>query len=261
MKKEYTTEFSKLYRRILNIELDIKTNLNKSLIKTFEEKAFFRLIPYLEQLISTQKYEYLKNKNGQVYKNDYLKDIIKSNASFEQKLNQTFKRLYLKDFLGILTDYKLIYKNPMFKKHFYGGKIIDFNLLKKYSANLAKLRNLIMHFNFSDYQKEKIIFLESLKFWETLLNQDNAFIHTLPKVKPTIKNILKVIKNDALDIYFGYDRTLCDIFDDIAILNNLPTKNLPQYWSILRQKYILSKTKEQKYNEAIQQSLFSNDEF
>ncbi len=262
MKKGCAAEFSKLYRRVLNIELDLKKNLNKSLIKTFGEKAFYRITPYLEKLKLTQKYEYSKNKNGQIYKNDYLNDIINNKASFDKKLDQTFRRLYLKDILAILVDYKLVYKNPLFKRNFYNENVPEFNLLKKYVANLAKLRNLIMHFNFLDFQKEKLLYIETLRFWETLLNEDNAFIHKLPEVKPTIKNILKAIQKTAPEIYSGYDRTLCDVFDDIAIMNNLEINSLPQYWSILRQRYLLSKPigDYNGNNNFVQMPLFSKDE-
>ena len=149
---------------------------------------------------------------------------------------------YLSDILKILTEYKKIYKDVKFHNCFYYNKKINFNDLKKYASKLKKLRNVIMHFNIANYKINKSIYIDTLIYWEMLIYCKNCFIHSLPPIKPTINNILNQLKERYPDIYNNDDRYLCDVFDDIALKNNLPVEKLPQYWSIGRQIYKIKKS-------------------
>lgn len=260
MQRNCITEFSKIYRRLLNIEISLKDNFFNVMKKVHNDKLFFRIIPYVKILIKSTRYQYSKSKNGITYTCDFLEDILQSKNCDDDKLKQTLNKLYLKDFLGMLTDYKMVYKNPNFKKCFY-HVIPNFDELKKYAAGLCHLRNAIMHFNFSDFEKNRKHYICTLNYWEQKIHCRNTFIHNLPSIQPTVKNILNIIKIHYPEIFSGYDRDLCDMYDDIAIINGLPIDDLPQYWSILRQKYILKSAKDKQmteYAEQTQLSIFKN---
>ena len=143
---------------------------------------------------------------------------------------------YLSDVLLILTDYKRIYQDVKFSNNFYRQKIV-FNDLKKYAAAIKKLRNIVMHFRIQDYKINKLKFIDALTFWELLLVCNNCFIHSLPPIEPTIKNIVLQMKEFYPNFDNANDRHLCDIFDDIAFKNGLPVEKLPKYWSLGRQIY------------------------
>ena len=43
-------ELSKIYKRLLEVELTLKQKIIFALEKTYAEKAFYRLIPYIKSL-------------------------------------------------------------------------------------------------------------------------------------------------------------------------------------------------------------------
>lgn len=228
-------EFSKIYKRVMEIELRLKHNLLTSLLSTFQDKAFYRLIPFLKTKFVGKYF----TKKGKTYY-DFIDNLISSNQSDKDKLNSFISRAYLSDILQIITEYKTVYKDKKFNHYFY-KQSVNFNDLKKFASGLTALRNCIMHFNFFQYNANKILFIKSLSFWETLLLCRNSFMHKLKPIKPTLKNILLILRDKYPDIFNNNDRVLCDIFDDIAILNGMSVENLPQYWSIGRCRYNLRK--------------------
>ncbi|MCK7484437.1 MAG: hypothetical protein MZU97_01940 [Bacillus subtilis] len=58
-------------------------------------------------------------------------------------------------------------------------------------------------------------------------------------IKVTVSNILNMLYEHYPLLFDDNDRILCDVFDDIAILNGKPADELPLYWSILRYRYDL----------------------
>ena len=51
MQRNCITEFSKIYRRLLNIEISLKDNFFNVMKKVHNDKLFFRIIPYVKILI------------------------------------------------------------------------------------------------------------------------------------------------------------------------------------------------------------------
>lgn len=239
MDRYITTEFGKIYRRVLEVEIRLKERLEFALQATFGSKAFYRLIPYLRK-IKHDKYIYRIKKQ----KRDKIQDIINSNKIDEEKMLNFFELAYLSDVLNILTQYKPIYSNKLFVKNFYISEV-NFDLIKIYCANLVNLRNTIMHFNFNQYDRNKRKYLQALSFWERLLECSLSFVHTLPKIKPSTSEILKLIHKHYPNIYNSDDRLVADIFDDIAFINGMSINKLPKYWTIGRQWYSLKKEIEQ----------------
>ncbi len=224
-------EFSKIYKRVMDIELRLKDRLKFVLTATYPDKMFYKLTPFI---LEKFKGRYKKFTKGQ--ERDQLLDLVNSNKSEEEKLDRFIDMAYLSDVLLILTDYKRIYQDVKFANNFYRQKIV-FNDLKKYAAAIKKLRNIVMHFRIQDYKINKLKFIDALTFWELLLVCNNCFIHSLPPIEPTIKNIVLQMKEFYPNFDNANDRHLCDIFDDIAFKNGLPVEKLPKYWSIGRQIY------------------------
>lgn len=228
-------EFSKIYKRVMDIELRLKESLKFALTATYPDKMFYRLIPFLTQNFLGR---YVKGYGKK--KRDLILNLIKSKKFEEEKMNEFIDMSYLSDILQLLTDYPTIYKDMKFTRNFYREKLI-FNDLKRAAALLTKLRNNIMHFNLSSYKANKRNYLWALGFWEKQLNCSICFIHSLPQTEPKIIHILKLLISCNQDILTMSDRIVCDIFDDVAFLNGLEVKKLPEYWSIVRCFYELKR--------------------
>lgn len=222
-------EFSKIYKRVMDIELSLKENLKFSLTATFPNRMFRKLEPFLKANFQGR---YVKKRR------DKLLDLINSNKTEEEKVHEFINMAYLSDLLSILTEYPTIYKDKNFKRAFYRQKII-FNDLKMHASRIKRLRNAIMHFDISTYKSYKKDYLLSLSYWEQLLNCSTCFIHKLPQVKPKISHILKLLSQHKPDFFETSDRIICDIYDEIAFLNGCQVKDLPEYWSIVRAIYNL----------------------
>lgn len=233
-------EFSKIYKRVMDIELSLKDSFYNALHIVAPDKKFFRLIPYLSGvsfMTNLSKYNYAKiKKSGKKVVRNKINDIISSAEDDNTKIHKFLKLVYLADLLKIITDYSMIYKDKKFCRTMFLKKE-PLNNLKSHASKLVSLRNIIMHFNISDYYMNKTKYLETLNFWETVLDCNNNFIHHIPELKPTIKNILNQIEIFQPNILKENDRIIVDVFDDIAFIKGLSTDDLPQYWSIIRQLY------------------------
>jgi|GEM_PF-4770036 len=232
--KRYYIEFGKIYNRLIEVELQLRERIISSFKCVYKKKAFYRLKPYIYEIIAN--YNYVRKTDG--VSGNHLHNIIKSNKSDDLKLKECIYRLYLPDLLGIL-DYEFYYRNKLLIKHLYYKKP-SHNDVKHYSSYLSKLRNCIMHFNFKKYLNDKINYINALIFFENHLNCFMRPINHLPPIPDvSVTRILQVIYAHYPILFEENDRILCDVFDDIAILNGKPAEDLPQYWSILRQRYII----------------------
>ncbi len=216
----------------MEIELTLKSRVKYSLNITYPNKMFYRLIPFLKS-IPHNKYIVKTKKNTN---RDRINDIITSNNSDEVKLNKLMNIFYLSDLLLMLAEYKQLFSDRKFINNLYYRKV-DHNQIKKYAVQLRQLRNTVMHFDINNYITNKKAYIEALNFWEQLLFCSNSFIHELPKTTPKTTTILKLIAKECPEILEMNDRTICDIFDDIAFINGLPISELPSYWTIGRSIY------------------------
>src|SRR5574344_209842 len=217
-------ELSKIYKSVLDIELTLKEKLFNTFCEIYLGNEFSRLIPYLNFILPHSKYVKGKGKK----RRDKINDLIKSNKTQKEKLFVFFKNAYLLDVLNILTKYEKVYKDKKFKRQFY-CTIPDFNQLKQNASILNSLRNSIMHFDYDTFASNKIRYFEALRFWENTLNCKTAFMHNLPKVKTTIGK-LRILSENYDEFWNLDDRTICDLFDDIAIINGISIDKLPPLW-------------------------------
>ncbi|MBP3925072.1 hypothetical protein J6E39_07520 [bacterium] len=228
-------EFSKIYKRVMDIELKLKEKLKFALHVTFPNRMFYRLTPFILKNFTGRYTEGFGKKSR-----DLLIDLVKSKKIEEEKLNQFVNMAYLSDLLKILTDEPAIYRDMNFNKNFYCQNVL-FNDLKKYASLLKKLRNAIMHFDINTYKQNKIAFINALGYWELQLNCSKCFIHNLPAVTPKITPVLNLLALHNPDFFSLSDRIVCDIFDEVAFLNGREIKDLPEYWSIVRAYYELKR--------------------
>ncbi len=92
-------EFSKIYKRVMDIELRLKDRLKFVLTATYPDKMFYKLKPFI---LEKFKGRYKKFTKGQ--ERDQLLDLVNSNKSEEEKLDRFIDMAYLSDVLLILTD-------------------------------------------------------------------------------------------------------------------------------------------------------------
>jgi len=232
-------EFWKIYKRLMEIEIQLRERIINSFIVVYNDKCFYRIMPYLEKVKSN--YDFLRRHDKK--KSNHIGTIINSKNKEEEKLRACIYRLYLSDLLGIL-DFKVFYRDKFLIKNLYLEKPVH-NDIKHYSACLKNLRNCIMHFNFGQYTQNRIDFIDALIFFENRLHCFMREINHIEDIDNTsVQGILEKLYVNCPEIFNGDDRQLCDVFDDIAIINGKPADQLPQYWTILRTKYqILSREK------------------
>jgi len=250
MYKMYLIEFSKIYKRLMELEHCLKNKMINSVDSFYGDNSFLTFKYFFEQLETKEKYSKIIDYNykTKVGKKIFIIKEIKNNTNLEDsvKFQKTIQCLYLSDFLKLLTKHKLFYKNKKIKNAFYVKKP-DFNMIDKYSEYLINLRNYIMHFNYQDYLKDRQSYLDALKYFEIHLGCSIDKLHSI-KLEPnhSIKSILEALNNtipelfDKESIISQKDRLLCDYYDDLAFINGCPYNELPAYWSILRQKYIIN---------------------
>ena len=233
-------EFSKIYKRVMDLELRLKHRFLQTLLSVFKDKAFYRITPFLKKKFKNRYVK--KNKDKQ---RDKLIDLINSNKSDTAKLHQFIQMAYLSDIMTILKECKPIYQDSNFSNKFYCYKI-KFNNLKRYAALLVKLRNNIMHFNINSYRQNKKEYLIALSYWEKQVMCTICFMHDLPKIKPTTRGLLRLLANNINNFFKLDDRIVCDMFDDLAFLNGKPVDKLPPLWSVVRSFYELKREEKTK---------------
>lgn len=233
-------EFSKIYKRVLDVETTLKQKLYNALLTTYPKNEFSRLIPYIQKQLPHKKYI----QNGR----DRINDIIGSNKIQTEKLAKFLRILYLIDVLNILTEYSKIRKDKRFRLNFYNTNV-DMNIVKKNASAINSLRNTIMHFDIANYQNNKQEWLSALAFWEKVLCCQNMKpIHEISPIrKLNVNGILTSLANCYPDLFKLSDRLVCDMFDDIAFINGWEIKDLPEYWTIVRTLYNIKRKYKKTY--------------
>lgn len=227
-----TIELSKIYKRVLNVEVNLKERLKFALTATYPNKEFSRLTKFLTSNNIRNKYK----KDGR----NQITDLLNSTALEMEKMSKFIDIAYLYDVLRILKEYKPICKDKNFRKNFYTN-FPGQNFVNAQADCLNKLRNLIMHFNLEEYKNTKRQCLEALGYWERLLYCPNAFMYELPHVKPSTPKILKLLSLNFPELFNFDDRIICDMFDDLAFINGKPVNKLPKLWTVGREIYELKK--------------------
>lgn len=240
-----TIELSKIYKRVLNVEVNLKERLKFALTATYPNKEFNRLIKLLTSNNIRNKYK----KDGR----NQITDLLNSKDIQMEKMSKFIDIAYLYDVLRILKEYKPVCKDKNFRKHFYNN-FPGQNFINAKADCLNRLRNLVMHFNLEEYKNTKKECLEALGYWERLLYCPNAFMYELPPVKPTTTNILQLLSLNFPELFAFNDRIICDMFDDLAFINGKSVNNLQKLWTVGREIFEQKKKiSKQKSKETLKQ--------
>lgn len=247
---KYEIEYGKLFRRLMILEITIRDRLlfaTEKIIgnETFKTYKNFFINPYIYKQYDTK------------YKGNRLQKIIKDKNLLDNhdKFVKLIYSLYLSHLLDFILTNKQFYSNNEILKLFYSikpGSKKEFEVFKKKRILIQKLRNDIMHFNFESFEQNREEYIEALCIFEIHIGCSICKLHSLTELghKPSIKEILTALHSVSPELFQSgkpeglnrdRDRALLELFDDLAILNGYDCNELPSPWSVLRQKYELTK--------------------
>lgn len=242
----YSIEFSKVYSRLMRLELLMK------------EKAFHAIFNYYGEasLITFEKFFNSRLAKYQTGSYNPLRELLFNKFESSKDL---FKKLiwglYFSDLLELILVYKQFAK-PEITKDFYVEIPEKFGKIVKSRLLLRKLRNDIAHYNFVSYEENKKEYWDALFLFEKHMGHNLKGVAALPyfEQRPTISMILESIlqlrpdlfnidfKKSSQHIYhYAKERLLLEFFDQIALYNGYDARELPPPWSILRQMFIVKK--------------------
>jgi len=240
--KDYLIEFSKIYKRLMELEICLKNKIYDSIITTYPDTFYEKIEPFFIQ-------ENICKKHYKKKTNELLDILNNPTYSKKEKFKEALDLLYLSDILKLLVEEETYYTDKKLTDLLYETKPQDFNYLKYCKGFLCLLRNNIAHYNYKDYEKKRKKYIKALVYFETHIGCSLKKLHELPKLshKPSVNEILKAIyqiepalfaKKDSPELTkVNKDRYLCDLYDDLAIINGWNYNELPSHWTILRSKY------------------------
>lgn len=267
MIEEYWYEFSKLYARLMRLEIYIKRSAITSSYAFYKEDILIKFQDFFNNRRRKKRYtnpDTGKCKFNTIIYNKFLND--------KDKFTQLVNLLYFSDLLHLvlkMTQFKV----PEIVDKFYFNKPAKIKILEDKMKDLINLRNNIAHYNFEEYIANKSRYLDTLLLFEIHVGYNIAGILELPKLKnKSTMSILEAIYKFRPDLilettnakdplYFNKHRMLLTLFDDIALYNGVSPNKLPTPWSVLRGMYKLKARikKELKNQEDLKYETFLNN--
>lgn len=242
MIESYWYEFSKIYARLMRIEIQIKKRAIYAVKAIYGQNAYAVFKKFFNNKRRRKRYTDAKC-------NCKFDTIINSNIlTGFQKFENLVNMLYLSDTLNLILKTQE-FKTPNIDSLFYHKQPNRYKDLEDCIQDLNNLRNCIAHYNFKLYSTNKKQYLDSLLLFEIHIGHNIAGINSLPQIqKLSVSSILQEIyklkpdlildiKKSSDPLYFDKHRVLLTLFDDIALYNGLPANKLPSPWSILRAMY------------------------
>lgn len=246
MIEKYYFEFSKIYCRLMRLEMVMKQKLISSVLSYYKDDA---INTFRRFFCNKDRLERYNRKSG----NAILAILNNPQLRNDKKFINVINLFYLSDILVLILNCKE-FQQPEITESFYSNIPEKFGILIDSKKILCELRNDIAHYNFKDYEKNKNDYLNVLQKYEYYMGRNIAGIKELPQygLKPSIKTILKSIselrpdlleidvkRDDEMEYYYNKHRVLMDLCDEIALYNGYEPKDLPSPWTILRQMYAL----------------------
>lgn len=242
---KYYFEFTKLYSRLMRLELRMKAQIIKAVLPEYRDTVIEVFNPFFTEKRRKLRYE----TNGGNILSAILKNPQMTNAN---KFKNLIDKLYLSDILVFILNCVQFRRDNIIETFYY--KIPSkFGTLTQAKKDLLNLRNAVAHYNFKDYEQNRNEYNSALAIFEEYVGSSIKGIE-LPKFneKPSIKAILLSIrekredlfdinlnKDDEYEYYYNKHRILLDLCDEIAILNGYSLQELPSPWTILRQMYAI----------------------
>lgn len=235
----------------MELEICLKNRIYDSIITTYPDNCYeiFKSF-FTNQKIYSNYSEFKKLKDKSKKKIFKLLEISNNrNLTENEKLRTSLDLLYLSDTLKFLVDEKSYYDDAKLINLLYENQPQNFNELKIHKGKLCSLRNNVAHYNYKDYEKKREKYIKALIYFEIHLGCSLKKLHELPKLnhKPNVNEILKAIyqiepelfnKDTSPEITLALkDRRLCELYDDLAIINGWQYNELKSHWTIIRNYY------------------------
>ena len=248
MINKYYFEFSKIYCRIMRLEMQFKTKLISSILSYYKDSVITEFHKFFYNKDRLARYQ---NKSG---KNSFLAILKNPQIPKEsQKFIRLINIMYLSDILFLFLCCEQFRQEEIINAFYYKVPT-KYGLLIKGRHILLDLRNAIAHYNFKDFEQNRKEYLDTLVLFESCMERNIDGFKVFPRFenKPSVKSILLSIKetrpdlfsinpnkDDEMDYYCNKHRVLLDLCDDIALYNGYEPRELPSPWTILRQMYAI----------------------
>lgn len=248
--ENFEYEFSKIYKRLLRLELLIKYKIINSVLLVHKNNT----MTIFKKFFSNE-YIYNFYKNDSKKKNYFLE--IRDNKSIIDaiKFEKIINMLTLRHLLHFMFTEEA-FRNPEISTKFYAKESINFKQLKENRMLLINLRNYVAHFNFKEYETSKNEYLQALILYEICLGCSLGKYENIPNqlgYKPNMTDIItkifelcpELFKKDIPHSNFPYnkDRIIVDMYEDIAVLNGWEYRELKSQWDVIRQKFRFNQQK------------------
>ncbi len=253
--EEFEYEFSKIYKRLLRLELLLKKKIKECSLAVYGDDVMEKFSKFFHN-------PKIYNK----YKNDYDNRNYFINIRNDKELPNSLKFINIINILTLRHLLHFIFTEEDFRvkeivQRFYAKENINFIELRKAKTSLINLRNYIAHFDFKKYKANKNEYLHSLLLYEISLGCSLGKYDSIPLdlgYKPSLMQIIKKIyelapelfKKDVPHSSFPYnkDRMIVDMYEDIAVLNGWEYSELKSQWDVIRNKYAFSQKKQETEN-------------
>lgn len=248
--ENFEYEFSKIYKRLLRLELLMKHKIINSVLLVYKDNTMVIFKKFFNNELIYKHYKnesQAKNYFIEIRDNKSIIDAIK----FEKIINMLTLR-HLLNFIFTEEDFR----NPEIAKNFYVKENINFRQLKENRMPLINLRNYVAHFNFKEYETDKNKYLQALMLYEICIGCSLGKYESIPNDLGRQPNMVKIIekiyelcpelfKKDVPHSAFPYnkDRMIVDMYEDIAVLNGWKYNELKSQWDVIRTKYNFNKKK------------------
>lgn len=251
--ESYEYEFSKIYKRLLRLELLMKYKLINCVLAVYKNDTMNIFSKFFNNKYIYEAYSTKKTKE-----NNFLK--IRDNKSIDTmlKFEKIINMLTLRHVLHFIFTEEAFRINEIQNK-FYAIKIEKFKELRNSREALIELRNLVAHFNFKNYQNNKEKYLNSLIMYEIVMGCSLGKYRTPCNnlgFKPNMTTIMNKIYELCPELFmkdtdnskfpYNKDRMIVDIYEDIAVLNGWEYSELKSQWDIIRKKYEINKKRAEK---------------
>lgn len=228
MNERTLNEFAAYYKRVIRVERYLKDLIYEKYVEMYGGNAYLHIY---NRYLSTLKMRQQANDKT------FLK-IFKEKKDNLKKLESSIDKMYTSEVIAFFS-HKVFLKDKVRKNFFDKSIKTNMNNFRRIAKNYKDFRNCICHYDIKQFKVEKARFIDSLIFFEKIVNCKYRFTSgslEILEYKPSITSILQYIYNTNPE-YFKDDRVLVNVFDDIARLIDFRTDNLPQYKSIIRQKF------------------------
>ena len=268
--EKYEYEFSKIYKRLLRLELLIKHKIINLSVDYYKDEVMYVFSKFFNNKYINSKY------CNDTRKENYFISIRDSkNIPPIIKFEKIINMLMLRHLLHFVFNEEP-FRVREIQALFYEVSINKFGELRNAKEKLIALRNHIAHFNFESYNKNKIEYLQALILFEHYLGCSLGKYGEIPNNlgnKPSVMTIIQKIYELCPDLFkkniphsnfpYNKDRMIVDMYEDIAVLNGWEYSELKSQWDVIRMKYEFNKQKNEEtcsdiLETQVQISLFDN---